>query len=137
MIELWQGDCLELMKNIPDGSVDMILCDLPYGTTRCEWDVRIPFEPLWEQYNRIIKPNGAIVLFSAQPFTTDLINSQRNLFRYEIIWEKTQPTGFYNAKKMPLRKHENILVFYKKLPTYNPIKNIISTFTGRTRKNSD
>ena len=137
MVDLHCGDCLELMKNIPDGSVDMILCDLPYGTTQCEWDVRIPFEPLWEQYNRIIKPNGAIVLFSAQPFTTDLINSQRKLFRYEIIWEKTQPTGFYNAKKMPLRKHENILVFYKNLPTYNPIKTIISTPTGRTRKNSD
>lgn len=145
MIELWQGDCLELMKNIHDGSVDMILCDLPYGTTRCEWDVRIPFEPLWEQYNRIIKPNGAIVLFSAQPFTTDLINSQRNLFRYEIIWEKTQPTGFYNAKKMPLRRHENILVFYKKLPTYNPIKSKLSDEyikshlvpIGKTRKVSD
>lgn len=145
MIELKQGDCLELMKEIPDGSVDMILCDLPYGTTKLEWDIRIPFEPLWEQYNRIIKQNGAIVLFSSQPFTTDLINSQRKLFRYEIIWEKTQRTGFYNANKMPLRCHENILVFYKKLPTYNPQKYELSddyiknhcTSIGRTRKVSD
>lgn len=145
MIDLLHGDCLELMKNISDKSIDMILCDLPYGTTHCEWDVRIPFEPLWEQYNRIIKDNGSIVLFSSQPFTTDLINSQRKMFRYEIIWEKTQRTGFYNAKKMPLRIHENILVFYKRLPTYNPQKYMLSDDyikehlvpIGKTRKVSD
>lgn len=125
MIDLKQGDCLELMKDIPDGSVDMILCDLPYGTTQLEWDKCIPFEPLWEQYNRIIKQNGAIVLFSSQPFTTDLINSQRKLFRYEIIWEKTQKSGAYNANRMPLKAHDNICVFYKKIPVYNPIKTTI------------
>lgn len=119
---LLQGDCLELMKDIPSGSADMILCDLPYGTTKCKWDKCIPFEPLWEQYNRIIKDNGAILLFSTQPFTTDLINSNKKMFRYEVIWEKTTSSGFLNAKKMPLRAHENIAVFYKHLPTYNPIK---------------
>jgi len=113
--------CLDGMAMIPDGSIDMILCDLPYGTTACYWDIKIPFEPLWAQYNRIIKKNGAILLFSAQPFTTDLINSNRKMFRYEIIWVKTLPVGFLNANKMPMRAHENILVFYKKLPTYNPI----------------
>ena len=122
MIRLLQGDCLELMKNIPDGGVDMILCDLPYGVTKVEWDVFIPFDALWEQYKRIIKPNGAILLCSIQPFTTDLICSNRKMFRYEIIWEKTQKTGFYNANKMPLKGHENILLFYKKLPVYNPQK---------------
>lgn len=121
-MKLLHGDCLELMKGIPDGSVDMILCDLPYGTTACKWDTVIPFEPLWEQYERIVKDRGAIVLLSAQPFTTDLIQSNRKLFRYEIIWEKTQKTGFYNANRMPLKGHENILIFYKKLPTYNPQK---------------
>lgn len=100
----------------------MILCDLPYGSTHCKWDTVIPFDKLWAQYKRIIKDNGAILLFSAQPFTTDLINSNRKMFRYEIIWEKTLPLGFLNAKRMPLRTHENIVVFYKHLPTYNPVK---------------
>lgn len=100
----------------------MILCDLPYGTTKCKWDIVVPFDPLWEQYERIIKDNGAIVLFSSQPFTTDLISSNRKLFRYEIIWEKTQKTGFYNANRMPLKGHENLCVFYKRLPVYNPQK---------------
>lgn len=126
MIELYNGDCLEVMKQIPDGSIDMVLCDLPYGTTACKWDKVIPLDLLWEQYERIIKQNGAIVLFSTQPFTTDLICSNRKLFRYEIIWEKTQKTGFYNANRMPLKGHENILVFYKKLPTYHPIKRKIT-----------
>lgn len=134
MIDLRHGDCLELMKDIPDGSVDMILCDLPYGTTACKWDSVITFEPLWEQYKRIIKRNGAIVLFSAQPFTTDLICSNRKMFRYEVIWQKTQAQGFLNANKMPLRAHENILVFYKKLPTYNPIMTEVErTDVGRVR----
>lgn len=119
-VKLLQGDCLELMKDIPDKSVDMVLCDLPYGTTRCGFDRIIPFEPLWKQYKRIIKDHGAILLFSQQPFTTDLIMSNRKMFRYEIIWNKTLPTGFLNAKKMPMRYHENICVFYKHLPTYNP-----------------
>ena len=141
-IDLRRGDCLELMKDIPDKSIDMILCDLPYGTTRCKWDTVIPFEPLWEQYKRIIKDNGAILLFSAQPFTTDLISSNRKMFRYEIIWEKTTGMGFLNANKMPLKAHENICVFYKKLPIYNPQKRILTPEyckehginVGRTRK---
>lgn len=119
MINIKCGDCLELMKDISDKSIDMILCDPPYGTTCCFWDKVIPFEPLWQQYKRIIKDNGAILLFSSQPFTTDLINSNRKMFRYEIIWEKTSATGVLNARRMPLKAHENILVFYKHLPTYN------------------
>ena len=122
MIELMQGDCLELMKRIPDKSIDLILCDLPYGLTHCEWDVPIDLQELWGGYKRIIKDHGAIILFSIQPFTTDLIQSNRKMFRYEIIWEKTQKTGFYNANKMPLKGHEVICVFYRKLPTYNPQK---------------
>ena len=104
-ITLYKGDCLEIMQKIPDKSVDMILCDLPYGTTQCKWDSVIPFLPLWEQYERIIKDNGAIVQFSTQPFTTDLINSNRKLFRYEIVWKKTVGTNFLNANRMPLRAH--------------------------------
>src|SRR5690606_445773 len=113
------GDCLELMKDIPDGSIDMILCDLPYGTTQNKWDTIIPFDKLWEQYERIIKPNGAIVLTASQPFTSLLIVSNPKLFRYDIVWHKRTPSGVLNAKKMPIRTHETILVFYKKLPTYN------------------
>ena len=119
-IELYNGDCLELMKNIPDKSIDMILCDLPYGTTRNKWDSIIPLDKLWVRYNRIIKDNGAIVLFAQTPFDKVLGTSNLRLLRYEWIWEKEQGTGFLNAKKMPMKKHENILVFYKKLPTYNP-----------------
>ena len=122
-MELLNGDCLEVMKSIPDKSIDMVLCDLPYGTTACKWDVPLPLKQLWEQYDRITKKNAAILLFSAQPFTTDLICSNRKNFRYEIIWQKTNAQGFLNANKMPLRAHENILVFYKNLPTYNPNKN--------------
>ena len=120
MIKLLQGDCLELMKDIPDKSIDMILCDPPFGTTRCKWDSIIPFEPLWEQYNRIIKANGAICLFSQMPFTASLVMSNPKMFRYEWIAEKSMATGFLNAKHMPLKCHENICIFYKKLPTYNP-----------------
>lgn len=119
-MKLLHGDCLDLMKDIPEKSIDMILCDLPYGTTACKWDNVIPFEPLWEQYTRVIKDNGAIVLFSRMPFGAKLINSQPKLFRYEWIWNKESSAGFLHAKKMPLRNHENILVFYKKIPTYNP-----------------
>lgn len=113
------GDCLELMKDIPDNSIDMILCDLPYGTTACSWDIIIPFQPLWEQYERIIKDNGAIVLTSSQPFTSKLVMSNLKLFRYEWIWDKTHATGHLDAKKKPLKAHENICVFYKKQPLYN------------------
>lgn len=119
---LMLGNCLERMKEIETGTVDMILCDLPYGTTRCSWDAVIPFEPLWEQYERVIKENGAIVLFAAQPFTAVLATSNLKLFRYEWIWEKPAATGFFNAHFQPLRAHENILVFYKAKPTFNPIK---------------
>ena len=120
--EIHQGDCLELMSGIPDESIDMILCDLPYGTTACKWDKVIPFEPLWEQYERIIKDNGAIVLTGSQPFTTDLINSNRKIFKYEWIWEKTKGGAFVHANRRPMKRHENVLVFYKKQPTYNPQK---------------
>ena len=120
MIDLRQGDCLELMKDIPDKSIDLILCDLPYGTTRNKWDSVIPLDKLWEQYSRIIKDNGAIVLFSQMPFTAELVHSNLNLFKYEWIWQKENGTGFLNAKKMPLKIHENIKIFYKKPPTYNP-----------------
>jgi len=116
------GDCLEVMKDIPDKSVDMILADLPYGTTACKWDTRIPFEPLWEQYKRIIKDNGAIVLTASQPFTSALVMSNIKMFKYDLIWDKQLTSGFLNANRMPLRSHEDILVFYSKQPTYNPQK---------------
>lgn len=123
------GDCLERMREMPDASVDMILCDLPYGTTQNKWDAVIPFEPLWEQYWRIAKPGAAVVLTAAQPFTSALVMSQVGRFRYEWVWEKTAATGFLNAKKEPLRAHENICVFYTSPPTYNPQKT-----TGHERK---
>ena len=117
-----QGDCLELMKDIPDKSIDMILCDLPYGTTQNPWDSVIPYDKLWEQYNRIIKDNGAIALFAQGLFYVDLVNSNRDMFRYDLVWNKVLTSGFLNANRMPLRSHEQIAVFYKNLPTYNPQK---------------
>ena len=120
MINIYNEDCLEGMKRIPDGSVDMVLTDPPYGITDCDFDKPLPPPLLWEQLLRITKLNAAIVLFSQMPFGSDLIQSQRKLFRYEWIWRKNLGTGFLNAKKMPLKCHENILVFYRKLPTYNP-----------------
>ena len=117
--KIYNEDCLVGMKRIPDGSVDMILCDLPYGTTQCKWDAVIPFDKLWEQYERVIKPNGAIVLTSAQPFTSFLITSNPKLFKYEWIWEKTISSGQLNVSHQPLRAHESVLVFYAKKPTYN------------------
>ena len=127
-----QGNCLELMKEIDDKSIDMILCDLPYGTTDCKWDVIIPFESLWEQYNRIIKENGAIVLFSAQPFTTKLIYSNLRNFKYCWYWKKNNVTGFTFAKYQPMRMIEDICVFYKKMPTYNP-QGLIEVKEPKTR----
>lgn len=118
--KIYNEDCLEGMKHIPSASVDMILCDLPYGTTENKWDSVIPFEPLWEQYSRIIKPNGAICLWAQLPFSIKLGASNLKMLRYEWVIEKTMPTGFLNAKRMPMKCHENVLVFYKKLPTYNP-----------------
>jgi len=119
--EILLGDCLELMKDIPNGSIDMILCDLPYGTTSQKWDIIIPFDKLWEQYKRIIKPNGAIVLTASQPFTSALVMSNVDWFRYELIWEKERPTNIMFMKKQIGKVHENILVFYKHQPTYNPL----------------
>lgn len=117
---LHQGDCIELMQQIPSGTVDMVLTDPPYGTTECSWDNPITFPEMWKQLHRVTKPNAAIVLMAAQPFASKLICSNEADFRYDLIWEKGNATGFFNAKKMPLRAHEHILVFYKKLPTYNP-----------------
>ena len=115
-----QGDCLDVMKNIPDNSIDMILCDLPYGTTQNKWDSVIPLENLWSEYERIIKENGAIVLSSQGVFTAKLILSNERLFKYKLVWIKSKSTNFLNAKKQPLRKHEDICIFYKKQPVYNP-----------------
>lgn len=141
--EILLGDCLELMKDIPDESIDMILADLPYGTTQNKWDVIIPLDKLWEQYERIIKENGMICLTSAEPFTSTLITSNKKMFKYDLIWDKKLSSGFLNAKRMPLRRHEQILCFYKKLPTYNPEmvtrgkvrKKGITTETGKHTSN--
>ena len=122
MIKLYNGDCLIEMDKIADKSIDMILTDLPYGTTQNKWDSIIPLEPLWQQYNRIIKDNGAIVLTAQTPFDKVLGVSNLKNLRYEWIWEKDKGTGHLNAKKMPMKAHENILIFYKKLPVYNPQK---------------
>lgn len=120
MVNLLLGDCLELLPTIADNSVDMLLVDLPYGTTACKWDSIIPLDKLWEQYNRICKENAAMVFTAAQPFTTILAASNIQNLKYEWIWEKPQGTNPMNAKVMPLKSHENILVFYRKKPTYNP-----------------
>ena len=120
MIDLMHGDCLELMKQIPDKSVDMILCDLPYGITACKWDSIIPFDKLWEQYKRIVKDNGAIALFGSEPFSTKLRASNLSMFRYDIVWDKTRGSNFANARKQPMKSHEIISIFYKHLPRYNP-----------------
>lgn len=116
---IYNQDCIQGMQSIPDKSIDMILCDLPYGTTACKWDSIIPFDDLWKAYNRIIKDNGAIVLFGSEPFTSALICSQIKQFRYDLIWDKQKGCDFLNANRKPLKSHENILVFYKKSPTYN------------------
>jgi site-specific DNA-methyltransferase (adenine-specific) len=125
---LMLGDCLERMTEIPDGSVDMIMCDLPYGigmmkdkrTRASRWDKVIPFDALWSHYKRVTKPNSAIVLMATQPFTTDLISSNRDQFRYTMVWDKTKGGGFANAKRQPMKSHEDIVVFYSRQPTYNP-----------------
>ena len=117
---LIEGDCLDALKSLPDSCVDMVLCDLPYGTTQNKWDSVIDLSQLWEQYNRVVKPNGAIVLTSQGVFTAKLILSNENFFKYKLSWEKSKPTNFLNAKKQPLRKHEDVCVFYRKQPTYNP-----------------
>jgi site-specific DNA-methyltransferase (adenine-specific) len=119
MIDLRLGDCLEVMKTIKDNSIDAIITDPPYGTTACKWDSVIDFELMWEQLNRIIKPNGAIVLFGSQPFTSALIMSNAKMFKYCWVWDKIDPSGHLNSKRMPLKQHEDICVFYKKQCTYN------------------
>ena len=119
-VKLLHGDCLELMKDIPDGSVDMILADLPYGTTACKWDTIIPFEPLWEQYKRVIKPNGAIVLTASQPFTSALVMSNPKMFKYEWIWEAHKGKNPMLAKIQPMKIHESVLVFGEGKVIYNP-----------------
>jgi site-specific DNA-methyltransferase (adenine-specific) len=130
MIKLLLGDCLEKMSEIPDGSVDMVMADLPYGTTACKWDSVIPFEPLWAAYKRVCKKNAAIVLTASQPFTTMLIASNMEHFRYCLVWDKKATTGFQTAKLMPLRRHEDIAVFYSAKPTYNPTMEV----RGKPRK---
>ena len=130
-----QGDCIEVMKKIPDKSIDMILCDLPYGTTQNKWDSVIPLDDLWAQYNRIIKDNGAIVLTSQGIFTAKLILSNEKNFKYKWVWEKSKATNFLNAKKQPLRKHEDICVFYKKQPVYNPQMTAGEPYNKGVRKN--
>ena len=139
-ITLINDDCLNAMKDIPDVSIDMILCDLPYGTTSCKWDTIIPFETLWEQYHRIIKPNGAIVLTASQPFTSSLIMSNIKRFKYTWTWLKNKKTGFLNAKKQPLRQVEDVVVFYDKQPTYIPQKTQghkpVNSFTKHTSDGS-
>lgn len=120
MIQLFNGDCLEVMKSIPDKSIDAIITDPPYGTTACKWDSVIPFDLMWEQLNRIIKDNGAIVLFGSQPFTSSLVLSNINMFKYTWYWIKDKPSNFFMGKKQPLRYVEEVLVFSKAIPLYNP-----------------
>jgi site-specific DNA-methyltransferase (adenine-specific) len=134
------GDCLDVMPLIPDKTIDMILCDLPYQITSCKWDTIIPFETLWEQYKRIIKDNGAIVLTASQPFTSALVMSNIKMFKYCYTWVKTKPSGFQNAKRIPMKKHEDILVFYNSQPIYNQ-QNLIKLEkpikSGRARMRND
>jgi len=130
------GDCLEVMPTLEDRSVDMILADLPYGVTACKWDTPLPLGKLWEEFTRIAKPNAAMVFTAQQPFTSQLIYSNQKAFRYCLVWEKTHVAGFLNAKRMPLRKHEDIIVFYPRLPTYNPQGTVSGKFrNGRFREN--
>ena len=118
-VSLYHGDCLELLKDVPSKSVNMVLCDLPYGTTRNQWDSCINLDALWIEYKRVLAEGGAVALFAQMPFVATLYNSNPKWFRYEYIWVKSRPTGFLNANRMPLKAHEQILIFYPKLPTYN------------------
>jgi len=116
------ADCLDVLRQIPDGSVDLMLTDPPYNTTACEWEYEISFEALWGEWRRVVKPNGAFVFTASQPFTTDLINSNRAYFKYELVWDKGRPSNFMLSKHQVLKMHENIIVFYKNQPTFNPQK---------------
>ncbi len=133
--QLLEGDCLTWLPRIPDASIDLILCDLPYGTTQNGWDSLIPLAPLWEQYERVIKPRGAIVLTSQGLFTAKLMLSNPALFKYKLTWVKSKPTNFLNAKKQPLRRHEDVCVFYQRQPTYNPQLSDGEAYSKGVRKN--
>lgn len=141
MIELHNGDCLEVMKTIKDHSVDLILCDLPYGTTACKWDNIIPFDKLWEQYNRILKENGAIVLFGSEPFSSQLRLSNLKWYKYDLYWKKEKPTNFMQLKRRAGKVTENICVFYNKQCTYNPQmikyngKSVTNSFSEKSKNN--
>jgi len=135
-IRLIKGDCLEVMRTIEDNSIDAIITDPPFGTTACKWDSVIDFELMWEQLNRIIKPNGAIVLFGSEPFSSALRMSNIKNYKYDWIWKKNSKTGFLNAKKMPLLNNEIISVFYKNPPTYNPIMELRTTVKAGNKKHS-
>ena len=137
MIELIQGDCLREMQNIPDNSIDCIITDPPYGTTACKWDSVIDFELMWEQLNRIIKPNGAIVLFGTEPFSSKLRLSNLRMYKYDWVYVKSQAQNFLNAKKQPLRNNECISLFYKKQPMYNPQMRTGRPYTARQGKSSN
>jgi len=132
---LFEGDCLEVLKRFPANSVDMVLCDLPYGTTQNKWDSVINLDALWREYHRVVKPNGAIVLTSQGVFTAKLIISNEKFFKYKIVWEKSKPTNFLNAKKQPLRKHEDVCVFYRKQPYYSPQMKPGDPYDKGVRKN--
>jgi site-specific DNA-methyltransferase (adenine-specific)/modification methylase len=129
-----EGDCLDVMKHIPDGSVNLVLCDLPYGTTQNSWDSVIPLDKLWEAYQRILAPKGAVVLMGQGPFTAHLILSRIQDFKYKIVWIKSKATNFLNAKKQPLRRHEDICVFYSSQPTYNPVMSNGDAYNKGVRK---
>ena len=130
-----EGDCIEVMRHLPNGCIDMVLCDLPYGTTQNKWDSIVPLDELWAEYKRIVKPNGAIVLTSQGLFTALLIISQPKMFKYKWVWEKSKPTNFLNAKKQPLRKHEDVCVFYQRQPVYNPQMTEGEPYDKGVRKN--
>lgn len=132
---LIEGDCLEVMDAIPEGAVDMVMCDLPYGTTQNKWDSVIDLDRLWEQYHRVVKPHGAIVLTSQGVFTAKLILSNEKFFKYKVVWEKSKPTNFLNAKRQPLRKHEDVCVFYRRQPTYHPQMGTGVPYNKGVRKN--
>ena len=130
-----EGDCIEVMRHLPNGCINMVLCDLPYGTTQNKWDSIVPLDELWAEYKRIVKPNGAIVLTSQGLFTAMLIMSQPKMFKYKWVWEKSKPTNFLNAKKQPLRKHEDVCVFYQRQPVYNPQMTEGEPYDKGVRKN--
>ena len=135
--KIYNEDCLEGMKRIADGSVDMVLCDLPYGVVQCKWDTVIPFEPLWKQYKRVVKHNGAIVLTASQPFTSALVMSNPKMFKYDWCWKKPKGTGHLNAKKQPMRDKEDICVFYASQCTYNPQMTSGKPYKDKAGKNHD